>query len=120
MKNNTLAIVAAAPAIPANPNSAATSAMTKNIIDQPNITFPFVLLVRAILYFLFSLWAGHVPSGTNYWPAGWSDGSGKCVAGCKLPTFSCAHCGIGGSPFQSTFSALERVEGMKVARHAPG
>ncbi len=35
--NKTLAIPMAEPAIPVNPNSAATIAITKNVADQPNI-----------------------------------------------------------------------------------
>lgn len=35
------AIPAAEPAIPPNPNTAATSAITKNITAQRNITIPF-------------------------------------------------------------------------------
>ena len=41
MKNNTFAIPAAPAAIPPNPNNAATSAMTRNVIVQRNIKLGF-------------------------------------------------------------------------------
>lgn len=41
MKNNTFAIPAALEAMPVNPNSAATIAITKNINDQRNIVLFF-------------------------------------------------------------------------------
>jgi hypothetical protein len=44
IKNNTFAIDAAPVAIPPNPNNAATSAITRNVIVQRNIKFRFYCL----------------------------------------------------------------------------
>lgn len=41
MKNKTFAMLAAPAAIPVNPKSAATSAITRNIADQRNIVIKF-------------------------------------------------------------------------------
>ena len=44
MKNKILAISMAEPAIPVNPNSAATMSITKNVAAQPNINSSFLYI----------------------------------------------------------------------------
>lgn len=57
IKNMILAIPAAAPAIPPNPNTAAINAITTNVIVQRNISFKFLWLIFKMInrYFYFLL-----------------------------------------------------------------